>query len=96
MISTCKEYLQVQIEGKRSVERKQTFYNLDAILSVGYRINSIRGTQFRQWATQRLKDYLVQGYAINEKRLKEANTKLQDLQKAITLAVKAGNNFAHS
>lgn len=96
MISTCKEYLQVQTEGKRSVERKQTFYNLDAILSVGYRINSIRGTQFRQWATQRLKDYLVQGYAINEKRLKEANSKLQDLQKAITLAVKAWNNFAHS
>ncbi|MFA9212223.1 MAG: RhuM family protein [Candidatus Methylacidiphilales bacterium] len=92
MISTCKEYLQVQIEGKRSVERKQTFYNLDAILSVGYRINSIRGTQFRQWATQRLKDYLVQGYAINEKRLKESNSKLQDLQKAITLAVKAGNS----
>lgn len=92
MISTCKEYLQVQIEGKRSVERKQTFYNLDAILSVGYRINSIRGTQFRQWATQRLKDYLVQGYAINEKRLKEANNKLHDLQKAITLAVKAGNS----
>lgn len=92
MISTCKEYLQVQMEGKRSVERKQIFYNLDAILSVGYRINSIRGTQFRQWATQRLKDYLVQGYAINEKRLKEANSKLQDLQKAITLAVKAGNS----
>lgn len=91
MISTCKKYLQVQIEGKRSVEREQIFYNLGAILSVGYRINSIRGTQFRQWATQRLKDYLVQGYAINEKRLKEANSKLQDLQKAITLAVKAGD-----
>ena len=68
------------------------FYNLDVILSIGYRVNSMRATQFRIWATQRLKDYLVQGYAINEKRLKEANSKLQDLQKAITLAVKAGNS----
>lgn len=72
------------------------FYNLDVILSVGYRVNSIRATQFRIWATQRLKDYLVQGYAINEKRLKEANSKLQDLQKAITLAVKARNNITRS
>lgn len=68
------------------------FYNLDVILSIGYRVNSMRATQFRIWATQRLKDYLVQGYTINEKRLKEANNKLQDLQKAITLAVKAGNS----
>ena len=70
-ISTCKEYLQVQTEGKRKVQRLQLLYNLDAILSVGYRINSKRGTQFRQWATQRLKDYLVKGYAINQKRLDE-------------------------
>jgi len=53
--STCKQYLQVQSEGKRKVKRKQLYYNLDAILSVGYRVNSKRGTQFRQWATQRLK-----------------------------------------
>jgi len=51
--ATCKESLQVQVEGKRKIKRKQLFYNLDAILSVGYRINSKRGTQFRQWATQR-------------------------------------------
>ena len=50
LISTCKEYLQVQKEGNRKVERKQLFYNLDAILSVGYRINSKPGTQFRIWA----------------------------------------------
>ena len=49
------------------------FYNLDAILSVGYRVNSIRGTQFRQWATKRLKDYLTEGVAINEKRLEQKN-----------------------
>ena len=71
--STCKEYLKVQKEGKRMVERKQLIYNLDAILSVGYRVNSKRGTQFRQWATQRLKDYLVKGYAINQKRLEQLN-----------------------
>lgn len=46
------------------------YFNLDVIISVGYRVNSKRGTQFRQWATQRLRDYLVKGYAINEKRLK--------------------------
>lgn len=61
----------VQKEGKREVKRKIKYYNLDAIISVGYRVNSKRGTQFRQWATQRLKDYLVKGYAINQKRLDE-------------------------
>lgn len=52
--STCKEYLQVQQEGKRNVKRKTKFYNLDVIISVGYRVKSHRGTQFRIWATQRL------------------------------------------
>ena len=50
-------------------DKPVAFYNLDVIISVGYRVRSKRGTQFRQWATKRLKDYLVQGYAINEKRL---------------------------
>jgi prophage maintenance system killer protein len=89
--STCKEYLQVQTEGKRKVQRLQLYYNLDAIISVGYRINSKQGTQFRQWATQRLKEYLVKGYVLNEKRLKELNYKYSDLQKAIKLAANAGN-----
>ena len=80
--STCKEYLQVQSEGKRTVKRKQLFYNLDAIISVGYRINSKRGTQFRQWATQRLKDYLVQGYAINQKRLDELGKMVQLIEQS--------------
>lgn len=56
---TCKEYLQVQTEGKRQVSRKQLTYNLDAILSVGYRVNSKRGTKLSQWVTQRHRDYLV-------------------------------------
>lgn len=67
------------------------FYNLDVIISVGYRVKSKQGTQFRQWATQRLKDYLVKGYTLNEKRLKELDYKYSDLQKAIKLASNAGN-----
>ncbi|MCO5259006.1 MAG: virulence RhuM family protein [Crocinitomicaceae bacterium] len=67
----------VQKEGKRIVNRKVKLYNLDAILSVGYRINSKRGTQFRQWATQKLKDVLVQGYSINQKRLDELQQTVQ-------------------
>lgn len=90
-ISTCKEYLQVQKEGKRIVKRSQLFYNIDAILSVGYRVNSKRGTQFRQWATQRLKDYLVKGYAINEKRLKETENKFQELKQAVSLLESISN-----
>lgn len=89
-LSTCKEYLQVQTEGKRKVKRKQLLYNLDAILSVGYRVNSKRGTQFRQWATQRLKDYLVKGYAINQKRLEENKTHF--LQTLEDLKLLAQNN----
>lgn len=67
----------VQKEGTRTIERTIEYYNLDAILSVGYRVNSQQGTQFRIWATQRLKDYLVQGYAINQKRLNELQQTVQ-------------------
>jgi hypothetical protein len=67
--STCKDSLQVQKEGGRVVERKLKFYNLDAIISVGYRINSVSGTKFRQWATKTLRSHIVAGYTINKKRL---------------------------
>jgi hypothetical protein len=67
--ATTEKYSVVRQEGNRQVSRKILFYNLDAIISVGYRVNSKRGTQFRIWANQVLKDYLVQGYAVNEKRL---------------------------
>ncbi|MBL7888479.1 MAG: virulence protein RhuM/Fic/DOC family protein [Bacteroidia bacterium] len=83
--ATVKESLTVQKEGKRSVQRKVEYYNLDVIISVGYRVKSKQGTQFRQWATQRLKDYLVKGYVINEKRLKETENKLQELKQAISI-----------
>ena len=65
--STCKEYLQVRKEGNRTVQRKQKFYNLDVIISVGYRVKSFYGTRFRQWANQVLKDYLLKGYSINHR-----------------------------
>ena len=65
--STVKEYLTVQNEGKRSVRRMVKYYNLDVIISVGYRVKSQRGTQFRIWANRVLKDYLVKGYAVNER-----------------------------
>jgi len=72
-------------------DKPVSYYNLDVIISVGYRVKSKQGTQFRQWATQRLKDYLVKGYALNEKRLKELHYKYSDLQQAIKLAANAGN-----
>ena len=80
---TIKQYLIVQKEGQRQVQRQIDHYNLDVIISVGYRVKSKRGTQFRIWATQRLRDYLVKGYAINEKRLKDAENlqvKLRELE----------------
>ncbi len=61
----------VQNEGNRSISRELEYYNLDAIISVGYRVNSIRGTQFRMWATERLKEYIVKGYTMDDERLKE-------------------------
>jgi hypothetical protein len=68
--STCKDFLQVQKEGKREVKRSTSFYSLEAIIAVGYRINSERGTQFRQWATEILKSYIHKGYALDSKRFK--------------------------
>ena len=79
----------VQQEGKRKVTRSIKFYNLDAIISVGYRVNSKRGTQFRQWATQRLKDYLVQGYTINERRLEQKQQEVQTLKEGIKILSRA-------
>jgi len=87
--ATVKESLTVQMEGKRKVKRKIEYYNLDVIISVGYRVKSQRGTQFRQWATQRLKDYLVQGYAINEKRLEQKNQEVQHLKTGIRILGRA-------
>lgn len=83
--STCKDFLQVREEGKRVVSRKLTHYNLDMILSVGYRIKSKTAVQFRKWATNVLKEYLIKGYVINQKTLKEQQEKLTSLQQIIEL-----------
>ncbi len=77
--STCKEYLQVQQEGKRKVSRKVKYYDLDVIISVGYRVKSKRGTAFRIWARKVLKEYLVKGYAVNERIHKEQIGELRQL-----------------
>jgi len=68
--ATCKESLQVQQEGEREVRRRLRFYNLDAILAIGYRVRSPRGVQFRRWATDRLREYLVKGFTMDDERLK--------------------------
>lgn len=86
--ATTEESSVVQNEGRRQVNRKVRFYNLDVIISVGYRVKSKRGTQFRQWATKVLRDHLVRGYSIHEKRLCEQGEKLADLRKTVTLLEK--------
>lgn len=75
--STVAKNATVQTEGKRNITREIEYYNLDAIISVGYRVNSKQGTQFRIWATNRLKEFLIQGYSINQKRLEELNQLIQ-------------------
>ncbi len=69
--ATVKDHLTVQTEGKRQVRRSVQFYNLDMILAVGYRVKSPRGTQFRQWATAHLREYLVKGFVLDDERLKD-------------------------
>lgn len=79
--STCQDFRQVRKEGKRDVTRYIPFYNLDVIISVGYRVNSKRGILFRKWANNILKEYLLKGYAVNQKRLEylEKTVKLIDI-----------------
>ncbi len=77
--STVKEYLTVQTEGKRVVSRTVKYYNLDVIISVGYRVKSKRGTAFRIWARKVLKDYLIKGYAVNERIRHEQIGELRQL-----------------
>ena len=75
----------VQNEGGRQVRRKVNFYNLDVIISVGYRVKSRRGTQFRIWATNVLREHLIRGFTLNEKRLREQEQKLADLLRTVGL-----------
>ncbi len=70
--ATVRKFRTVQTEGDRSVERDLEYYNLDVIISVGYRVKSHRGTQFRIWATQRLREYIIKGFTLDDERLKRA------------------------
>ncbi len=83
--ATVKKSLTVQNEGERSVKRNIEYYNLDVIISVGYRVKSTHGTQFRQWATQRLKDFLIAGIAVNEKRLEQLGQEVEVLKSGIRI-----------
>jgi hypothetical protein len=87
--STCAKNAQVAADGK---VRYMDLYNLDMILSVGYRVNSKRGIQFRQWASRVLRDHIVRGYTIHEKRLREQEEKLSDLRRTVTLLEKTITN----
>ena len=83
--STVRKFRTVGKEGERKITRNLAHYNLDLIISVGYRVNSFRGTQFRIWANKILKDYLIRGYSINEKRLKEQSEQLTSLKNTVAL-----------
>ena len=82
--ATIRKFLIVQKEAGRKVERSVEFYNIDVVISVGYRVKSVIGTQFRIWANKVLKDYLLRGYALNEKKLVEVQDKFKELQTAIS------------
>ena len=83
--ATTEDYSVVRQEGRREVKRRLKHYNLDAIISVGYRVNSKKGTQFRQWATARLKEYLVKGYTLNQQRLSQHQERLEKLKRTLSL-----------
>ena len=85
--ATVKESLTVQIEGQRAVKRKMLWYNLDVIISVGYRVKSIRGTQFRQWANKVLKEYLLKGYSVNQ-RLNQLEQRVSRTEEKIDFFVR--------
>jgi hypothetical protein len=88
-VATTEDYSVVRIEGTRKVKRLIKHYNLDAIISVGYRVNSRKGTQFRIWANQILKEYLLQGYALNEARLTQQLESIEQLKKGLALIQRA-------
>src|SRR4030042_145986 len=86
--ATTEKYSVIQKEGDRNVKRTIKLYNLDAIISVGYRVNSKRGVQFRIWANQVLKDYLINGFVVNERKLTSQIENLQSLKETVLLLSK--------
>ena len=96
--ATVRKFRIVRQEGQRQVEREIEHYNLDVIISVGYRVKSKQGTQFRIWANCVLKNYLVQGYSLNQQRLEAQQEKLSELKQAIALSARLihNKNLSHS
>jgi hypothetical protein len=84
-LATVSKMERVQIEGERKVKRSQVLYNLDMIISIGYRVNSAKATSFRIWATQVLKDHIVKGYTVNEQRFRDQAEKLTDMRRTVEL-----------
>lgn len=91
-VATVRKFRTVRKEGKRLINRDLLCYNLDVVISIGYRVNSIRGTQFRIWANQVLKDYLKKGYAIDRKRFEEQSQQLEELKQTVKLLENVTNN----
>lgn len=91
--STTEYYSVIQREGKRNILRKIKYYNLDVIISVGYRVKSKRGTQFRIWANKVLKEYLIKGYALNERKLKEQSGRVKELEKTLEIFSKVAKSY---
>ena len=90
--ATCSKFAQVQSEGRRTVSREMDHFNLDVIISVGYRVKSLRGTWFRQWATHTLRDHLVRGYTLNERHLAEGG--LREARETLRLLARTLQNQA--
>ena len=83
--STWREFRQIQKEGSRKVGRKVSLYNLDVVISVGYRVKSNVGTEFRKWATEKLKEYLIRGYVINQQRIEQLGQNIEVLKSGIRI-----------
>ena len=92
--STVRNFRTVQIEGNRKVSREQTFYNLDMIISLGYRVKSMIATQFRRWANRVLKDYLLKGYAVNQ-RIERLENRVSKTEEKIDFFVRTSFNRTH-
>jgi len=90
--ATVSKMERVQIEGGRKVKRSQILYNLDMIISIGYRVNSAKATRFRIWATQVLRDHIIKGFTVNEQRLREESAKLQMMQQTVALLARTLTN----
>ena len=85
-ISTCRNFRQVRKEGNREVTRQILHYNLDMIISLGYRIKSVIATRFRQWATKRLKEYMIKGFTIDDERLKVHTAYIAEVKRDLDLS----------